>query len=283
MAPGVACPWQGWEMRTWGLDLATTPSNTGLVSIDWADGGRVRAHRSGERTIEAIVDLISNSEHREDAAARGDYWAVDVPFGWPDGFGAFVATHHDGPTDVAQFGRTEPDSPRRPWQAVSHRVSDRRVRDALKGVGGFDVSFDKLGATAAAWSVIEFQLAHRGVRVDRSGLDPGARVVETWPAAAWRIWAPGLRPPLPATGQPCTRVWHPCSRSTLRPSSGCPSRAATRVMPWSVRWSPAPTPPTGPSARKSTTKRRRDVRAGSTCPTRTTQSLLSLDPSDPEN
>jgi hypothetical protein len=195
MALGVACSWHGWGMRTWGLDLATTPSNAGLVSIDWADGGRVRVHPARDRTIEAIVDLICDSEHRENAAAGGDYWAVDVPFGWPDGFGAFVSTHQDGPTDVAQFGRTGPDGPRRPWQAVSHRVTDRRVRDALPRVGGFDVSFDKLGATAAAWSVIEFQLADRGVRVDRAGLDPGSRVVETWPAAAWRIWAPGQRPP----------------------------------------------------------------------------------------
>jgi len=47
-------------------------------------------------------------------------------------------------------------------------------------------AFQMLGATAAMWSLIEADLAERGVAVDRSGMT--GTVCETYPRAALNAW-----------------------------------------------------------------------------------------------
>jgi hypothetical protein len=175
-------------MPTWGLDLATDPRHTGLVSVDWSRGGDVKVHPRADRGLDALVERILETSKPKTQAEEADVWAVDVPFGWPYGFAEFLATHFEGPALVGDI-----DEPR-PWDSVSHRLTDRVSRaDQPRGLG-FNVSFDKLGATAAAWSLIEFRLHQRGMPLDRSG-PTGSAIIETWPAAAWRRWAPGSASP----------------------------------------------------------------------------------------
>ena len=52
-------------------------------------------------------------------------------------------------------------------------------------------SFDRLGATAAMWALIEGRLAGLGVAIDRAGLE--GNVCETYPAAALAGWRARLR------------------------------------------------------------------------------------------
>jgi hypothetical protein len=160
---------------TCGVDLSTKPQSTGIVTIQWdATGPGVITEARVGATRDELVDRIARSTD------TGTVWAVDVPFGWPIGFAEFLTSHREGPAALDPgAGPSE-----RPWDLISHRETDRAVRKQVRT--GFNVSFDKLGATAAAWSVVEHGLRLRGIKLDRSGLT--GRVVETWPSAAWRAW-----------------------------------------------------------------------------------------------
>lgn len=130
-------------------------------------------------TLDDLIERISRSEEEQAV------WAVDVPFGRPEGFSEFLTRHRAGPTTlnprVGLSGAA--------WAGISHRETDREV----EGRAGFSVSFDKLGATAAAWSMVEQGLHHlKEITLDRSGLT--GRVVETYPSAAWRVWGFDSRP-----------------------------------------------------------------------------------------
>lgn len=163
-------------VRTWGLDLSTDPKSTGLVSIDWrSTPAAATVHLRDYRSRKTIAQTIARS------VSRGDWWAVDVPFGWPQDFADYLQAHRQGPVALPRAsGR------RQPWAGLADRRTDVVARERT-GLGGFNVSFDKLGATAAAWSVIEHALAEdHGPEMDRSGVS--GSIVETWPAAAWRIW-----------------------------------------------------------------------------------------------
>ncbi len=170
--------------RTWGVDLSTTPSKTGVVSVEWKAGrpGEFAWHRGEARTREVLVEKIAQT-------ASSEWWAVDVPFGWPDGWAEFVTRHRTGPSALppAPPGET-------PWFQVARRVTDRVVTgpgfpDGRHRTPGFSVTFDKLGATAAAWASIECDLHRRGIAIDRSGTGDAVKVCETYPAAAWRLWS----------------------------------------------------------------------------------------------
>jgi hypothetical protein len=171
-------------MQTWGVDLSTSPSNTGVVSVSWSAGPLAvfERRRGRARTRAGLVDTIA-------ATADSDWWAVDVPFGWPRHWGDFLQRHCEGPAQLPNAIADEA----RPWRTVARRVTDLevvdRVYDDRTGTPGFSVSFDKLGATAAAWAWVEWELKRQhGLVIDRSGISDEVKVCETYPAAAWRKW-----------------------------------------------------------------------------------------------
>lgn len=171
-------------MRTWGLDMSTSANDTGLVSIDWEERVATVTHRP-RPTRSLILALLRET-------ARTEWWAVDVPFGWPVGFGEWLTDHARGPACMAA-GRIEIDAP--VWAPLARRRTDRVVCKRLGKQLGFSVSFDKLGATAAAWAAIELSQGISPLLFDRAGmLNPDGvvaregRVVETWPSAAWTLF-----------------------------------------------------------------------------------------------
>jgi len=172
--------------RTWGVDLSTNASSTGFVSISWPALGRGVFDRqpAGRRRRTDLVTAIAET-------AGNDWWAVDVPFGWPKQWGAFLVRHQRGATELP--GASEDRD--RPWRSVARRRTDieivgRDFPDARRATPGFSVTFDKLGATAAAWAAVEWELSRtHNVTIDRSGVRDDVKVCETYPAAAWRTWS----------------------------------------------------------------------------------------------
>jgi hypothetical protein len=183
--------------------MSTDPSKTGLVALTW-DGfhpAAIEEYNNPKRSD--IVRLIRESAAR----SPRDSWAVDVPFGWPQEFVRWLSQHHppvgNPPAPVAPGASSDLDG--RSWDRLARRETDRA---ALKRIGskasGYSVSFDKLGATAAAWASIDAALAtgEPRVRIDRSGRD--GFVLETWPSAAWTVLGElsGFKARNPATMAP---------------------------------------------------------------------------------
>ena len=168
-------------MRSVGVDMSTSPSSTGWVVLHWDGLSPARVEEIHDRKRSSIVEQIR-------ARAQDEWWAVDVPFGWPVDFATWVADHSRGPVPPAL------DIDGRHWSHLARRCTDEFVH-AHNGTpgAGFSVSFDKLGATAAAWASIEAALAagNPPLTVDRAGCcdeDGDLPVVETWPSAAWRAF-----------------------------------------------------------------------------------------------
>lgn len=74
--------------------------------------------------------------------------------------------------------------------ARRERSTDRHIAEETR-TRPLAVSFERLGATAAMWVLIEAQLLSLGVSVDRAGVE--GRVCETYPAAALSAWGLGKR------------------------------------------------------------------------------------------
>lgn len=109
-----------------------------------------------------------------------------MPFGWPDGFVALMADRRDRPLPPALV----PDERRwETWRTaeVARRSTDQFLYDHPSvATRPLAASFDRLGATAAIWVLVEARLAAEGVAVDRSGVT--GRVCETYPRAAQAAW-----------------------------------------------------------------------------------------------
>ena len=159
-------------MLTYGLDLSTSPKKSAVVAIEWSRTGAqvVQLHQPVD--TQQIINLIVGSD---------GWWAVDVPFGWPEPFVEFIRDHHVGPVTRTDPARWEQ------WRTseISLRETDRHVHDAT-GVRPLPAAFQLLGATAAHWAVIEAELASKGVVIDRAGLTP--RLIETYPSAVLAGW-----------------------------------------------------------------------------------------------
>lgn len=180
---------------TWGVDLSTHPTKTGVVALDWVSGQRAELRIQVIKHNNELLELMVHNW------AHDVWWAVDVPFGWPDELGTWLINHAQMPSPLpppiaAIAGKVSP--PTR-WSSVAARKTDYWVRQQLSLSSGFNVSFDKLGATAASWAVVEHDLWTRGLRVDRSGVEPP--VVETWPSAAWRRFSPTPENPAALDGR----------------------------------------------------------------------------------
>lgn len=177
-------------MRTWGIDWSTSAANTAAVCTSWADDGTA-----------SIVEVVSGLERARAvelilAAVSADEWvAVDVPFGWPAPFVEVVSRYHDRKPIGAPAGSSEGDRWRK--RCLALRATDRHVIEAL-GVRPLSVAFDRLGATALSWAVVESDLAEHGVAVDRTGRT--GRIIETYPKAARVAWNGGVETVLDGSG-----------------------------------------------------------------------------------
>lgn len=150
-------------MITLGIDLASRAERTAACTIEW-DDGRAR-----------IVDLACGLD---DAAllARitpADKAGIDAPFGWPEEFvGAVAGFHAGGPWPAATVS------------ALRYRATDHVVA-RVTGRWPLSVSTDLIGVPAFRVARLLTRLAEAGETIDRSG---SGRVVETYPAAALRLW-----------------------------------------------------------------------------------------------
>jgi hypothetical protein len=162
--------------------MSTDPRKTAAVAITWhSDQARITDIRHPLRLVD-IAHLI--------VGTPGTRWAVDVPFGWPDRFVDLMLTRH---TACLPATAIPADAEWETWR--TKQVAQRRTDTFLTAhpdikTRPLPASFQLLGATAAAWTLIDARLADRGVRIDRAGLD--GRVIETYPAAALKAWATGV-------------------------------------------------------------------------------------------
>ena len=150
-------------MITLGVDLASRPERTAACAIEWADG-RAR-----------VVDVACGQDDEALLAriAGADKVGIDAPFGWPAAFVDAVARFHaGGPWPAATV------------QALRYRETDRVVA-ARTGRWPLSVSTDLIGVPAFRAARLLSRLAEVGEKVDRAG---GGRLVETYPAAALRLW-----------------------------------------------------------------------------------------------
>jgi hypothetical protein len=148
---------------TLGIDLASQPRSTAACAIEW------RAGRA--RVIDVACDQDDDALVKRIAGA--DKVGLDVPFGWPDAFVEAVARFH--------MGRAWPEAT---VTALRYRETDRVVA-ARTGRWPLSVSTDLIGVPTFRAARLLARLAVEGHAVDRSG---AGRLVETYPAAALRLW-----------------------------------------------------------------------------------------------
>lgn len=164
--------------QTWGLDLSTSPRKTAAVALDWGAGIARVTNVIRPLTAPAIIDLIADS---------GDEpWAVDVPFGWPDRFVALMADRARGPLAMSKLPPVDTWNDWRTRQIAQRRTDEFLTTQSRIRTRPLPASFQMLGATAAMWVLIEAELAHRGIFIDRSGIS--GHICETYPRAALAAW-----------------------------------------------------------------------------------------------
>ena len=167
----------GMDMVTWGLDVSTDKGKTAAVAIAWT--GREA------RVVEVVNPLAATDMAALIGQHRGQGWAVDVPFGWPDKFVELMGCRHENslPRDlVPASARWEK------WRTrdVAQRMTDRLLTDDPRiKTRPLPAAFQMLGATAAMWVLVEAELAGLGVVVDRAGVDGQVRRTRQ------RRWLPG--------------------------------------------------------------------------------------------
>lgn len=164
----------GKSMRFCGIDLAAEPKNTGLaILVD--DDTRL--------TVDSVVvgvvdDLIVAS------IPDVDYAGIDVPFGWPQDFVAFVQQQ-------ATHTLASPETPGPTWRReLALRVTDREIQRTT-GLTPLSVSANLIAYPAFRWAGIEARLRAAQVDVSRDG---SGAIAEVYPAAALYRWG------LPHTG-----------------------------------------------------------------------------------
>jgi len=168
MEAQVAGPVLTGAVRILGIDLASQPEKTGVVLVDVEESALPVAHLvPGRATDDALVAW----------AKLVDRIGIDAPMGWPN---AFV----EGMVNHVEY---------RSWDAagevkgLTHRVTDHVVHDQT-GIWPLSVSADKLAYVAFRCAHLQQRFAEEvwdGVPAPRDG---SGRLVETYPAAALRMW-----------------------------------------------------------------------------------------------
>ncbi|GAA4115859.1 DUF429 domain-containing protein [Enteractinococcus coprophilus] len=161
-------------MRVCGVDLAAEPKNTGLALLH-DDGTQIAL----ESVVVGVVD-----DHVIETVQDVEYTGVDVPFGWPQPFAAFVEEH-------AKQTLPPPATTGPTWRReLALRTTDREVHRAT-GLTPLSVSANLIAYPAFRWAGIEARLRDQQIDVSRDG---SGAVAEVYPAAALYRWG------LPHTG-----------------------------------------------------------------------------------
>ena len=169
--------------RCVGVDMSTAASKTAVVILSWTSEDHLLVEKvHAPARHDKIVEILSIDEY---AVA-----AVDVPFGWPTEFISMLNEQRKQRQVKADPDVANSDDWRK--RIVALRATDAFVTNVYgKRVG--TAAFDKLGATAAAWALIESELRDKrdSKKFDRTGHQPdnkGRRIVETYPAAQLNAW-----------------------------------------------------------------------------------------------
>ena len=155
-------------MITLGVDLASKPKRTAVCRIHW-DG--LSTHVDCLRTGVTDEDLIDLFGHPGMVPKK---IAIDAPFGWPEDL---VCAIHAYSSSVVW---TPVDDPH-----LRLRRTDRVVKEKT-GLTPPSVSADWIAMTAIPAARLLAAVVRDGEAIDTS--DDEGRVVETYPAAALRIW-----------------------------------------------------------------------------------------------
>jgi predicted nuclease with RNAse H fold len=148
------------------------PERTALASIEW----------TGTRAVVRDVVCPAGDEVILEVIGQVGKTGIDCPFGWPDAFVDFVATHRSGRVALVPDGLVT--GWRRP---LTMRRADVFVREKLR-LAPLSVSADWIAHVALRCAVLLAKLDAAGRPVDRSG---AGAVVEVYPAASLLGW--GLR------------------------------------------------------------------------------------------
>lgn len=151
-----------------GIDLAASPSTTGVVVMEGEGGGWAVRPVVDEPDDDLLVSLADGA----------DAIGVDAPLGWPDAFVDAVAAHHRGEPWPGTVDR----------RPLTHRLTDVATREIV-GRYPLSVSADLLGVVAMRAALLQQRWADEvwdGLAAPRDG---SGIVSETYPAAAFAAWA----------------------------------------------------------------------------------------------
>jgi predicted nuclease with RNAse H fold len=113
------------------------------------------------------------------AISMADRTAIDAPFGWPEPFVEFVASHRAGSARAPEAGSGLE------WRrTLMRRATDLWVAENV-GVPPLSVSADRIAAVAMRAAGLLGRMTDAGLVIDRAGF---GEVVETYPAAALKRW-----------------------------------------------------------------------------------------------
>jgi predicted nuclease with RNAse H fold len=152
-----------------GIDLAADPAHTGIATLT-VETTRVAVMVWAEKgSDDLLVDL----------AKRADLTGVDAPLGWPDSFVSALNLHQRGEPWPAA------DDPIQQRRLLSKRRTDRLVKE-MTGMDPLSVAADRIAAVAMRCARLQTLWAEGwGGLEDRGGR---GRLVETYPAAALKLW-----------------------------------------------------------------------------------------------
>jgi predicted nuclease with RNAse H fold len=154
-------------MSVLGIDLAAQPETTGAVLLRSSS-----AQRWSVTELEGPLD----DDALVRAAGTVDVVGVDAPLGWPVAFVEAVTAH----------GAFEPWPGGVDRSTLTHRDTDRAIR-SLGMKPALSVSADRLGSVGMRCALLQRRWAEEawGSSQPRDG---SGRVVETYPAAAFKAW-----------------------------------------------------------------------------------------------
>ncbi len=196
-----------------GVDLATEPRRTGVAILTTGEGGAVVDLPEGEFVADdrGLVDLVDENS----------VVGLDAPLGWPDDFVAAVTAHRMS----ARWPSHEHRSADRIRESLQNRTTDLFVRRLEVGSRPMSVSADRIGAVAMRAAGLQSAWARRWGRLEPR--DGSARLVETYPVAALKVW--GLRG---RDDEPYKGKGGPERRAAQRGERARMLAALAEVAPW---------------------------------------------------
>lgn len=188
-------------MRTLGIDLATEHGSTGVCEIEWRRGQTpLITNLTKGSGVTGMLDCPYLADRMMKVLDKGGWVGIDAPFGFPNAFTTAVRAW------TSKRGRVEiqADSPpsglpplvSERWDPINRRVTDAHVSKRLHDL-------KNRPACAGSWStwplssVVEritpttvrcAELISLTGRVPPDRIGFNARIIETYPIAALRIW-----------------------------------------------------------------------------------------------